>query len=68
MVEGWVPHYIGQYAMAARVAWHPGPPEMKQGLFHSQTLVPPKNDDLIPLTAFRCVRCGFVELYARAVG
>ena len=58
MVQGFVPdfHHHSQNRVGG---WHEGPPNKS---FWTGTKV--ERSERIPIGAFRCNRCGFLELYA----
>ena len=66
IVEGWLPDYAGQPVIATR--WHPGSAKASGGLLLHQPMMRADAKATIPVRAFRCVRCGFLKLYARDVG
>jgi predicted nucleic-acid-binding Zn-ribbon protein len=50
------------YGVVAQTNWAPGEPVVRRflgGIEHQK-------DQMMPLLAYRCPSCGFVELYARA--
>ncbi len=58
MAQGFVPdHFSGGLLVSG---WHAGPPEKS---FWTKTRAPSEE---IPIGAFRCQRCGFLEFYADA--
>ena len=59
MDRGHVPD--AAHGMVLMSSWAPGVPEVRRffgGIKYSE-------DELIPLDAYRCSKCGYVELYAR---
>ena len=60
MAEGWIPETDN--GIIRRVSWAAGAPTPRRvfGGFNS----PPEGQSL-PVTAYHCVRCGFLEFYAR---
>ena len=58
MVQGFVPDYF-QAARSFVVAWFAGPPKKS---FWSKTEAP--RGDGVPIGAFRCQKCGFLEFYS----
>ena len=71
---GFIPD--ASYAVVFQTQWHPGTPEDKRFLgFKPQTMlgkeVPAIKHDsehMLPITAYRCVGCGAVKLFARKQG
>jgi hypothetical protein len=61
MEEGHVPD-IGRNR-ATRSVWSPGPGEAR-AFFGGIKF---KKKEQIPLTAYRCPSCGYVELYAKGI-
>lgn len=61
MEEGYVPD-IG-YGNVQLASWSPGTPEGRRYMGGIKM----RTQDLLPLTAFRCPNCGYVELYAPTV-
>jgi len=59
MAQGFVPDF-SQAAVLVGV-WHPGQPQKS---FWTKTKVP--RSEGLPIGAFRCQRCGFLEFYADA--
>ncbi len=57
MIQGFVPDYFHAAVIVAK--WHEGQPKKS---FWTQTKAPRNRG--IPIGAFRCQKCGFVELYA----
>ena len=60
MDRGHVPDVA--HGVVLQSAWAPGDPETRRfvgGIKYHK-------DELIPFSAYRCPRCGYVELYARA--
>ena len=57
MAQGFVPDYT--YGANLVGAWHPGQPKKS---FWSRTKAP--LSDGIPIGAFRCQGCGFLEFYS----
>ena len=57
MVQGFVPDYSHQQALLE--GWHEGQPKKS---FWTETKAP--RAEGIPVGAFRCEKCGFLELYA----
>src|SRR5207237_10245994 len=60
MVQGFVPDYVHD-ARSLVVAWFAGPPKKS---FWSKTKAP--RGDGVPVGAFRCQKCGFLEFYSDA--
>jgi predicted nucleic-acid-binding Zn-ribbon protein len=58
MVQGFVPDFH-QHSANRVGGWHEGPPKKS---FWTGTKV--ERSEGIPIGAFRCNRCGFLELYA----
>ena len=61
MEKGWLPD--DTYGGVHRTAWTAGDPQ--RGLLGS--IVYPKRDATLPISAFRCCDCGFIEHYAAKV-
>lgn len=61
MVQGFVPDYWYKGGTSYVVAWFAGPP--KKSIW-SKTKAPV--GDGVPIGAFRCQKCGFLEFYADA--
>jgi len=60
MLPGFVPDYFSH--AASRVgSWHAGQPKKS---FWTRTKAPPSNG--LPIGAFRCQQCGFLEFYSDA--
>lgn len=59
MVQGFVPDY--SHAAILVGGWHPGQPQKS---FWTRTKAPRVNG--LPIGAFRCQRCGFLEFYSDA--
>lgn len=59
MVQGFVPDYYQTGIFV--VGWHPGQPKKS---FWNRTKV--AEAEGIPIGAFRCQKCGFLEFYADA--
>jgi hypothetical protein len=59
MVQGFVPDYAQGRVMVG--AWHPGQP--KWSFWKRKTAY---DEDAVPIGAFRCPKCGFLEFYADA--
>ncbi len=59
MVQGFVPDYSQSAALVA--AWHLGQPQKS---FWTKTKV--SHSEGLPIGAFRCQRCGYLEFYADA--
>ncbi len=57
MVQGFVPDYTHQHALVE--GWHEGQPK-KSFWRHTKA---PRNQG-VPIGAFRCVKCGYLEFYA----
>ena len=57
MVQGFVPDYTQSSYFV--VAWHAGQPKKS---FWTRTKAPPAQG--VPIGAFRCQKCGFLEFYA----
>lgn len=57
MVQG----FVADYSMAAALvaSWHAGPPRKK---LVGHTKAP--RDEGVPIGAYRCQKCGFLEFYA----
>ena len=60
MVQGFLPDYFHD-ARSLVVAWFAGPPKKS---FWSKTKAP--RGDGVPVGAFRCQKCGFLEFYSDA--
>ena len=60
MVQGFVPDYF-QASRSSVVAWFAGSPKKD---FWSKTKAP--RADGVPIGAFRCQKCGFLEFYSDA--
>jgi hypothetical protein len=58
MEAGWIPDTAREGVL--QTAWMPGAPEPRYFFLG----VSWKADRNVPLTAFRCTKCGHVELYA----
>jgi hypothetical protein len=58
MVQGFVPDY--SYGARLVSSWHEGPPKKS---FWVRTKAPLSEG--IPIGAFRCSNCGFLEFYSR---
>ncbi|MGB1130014.1 MAG: hypothetical protein ACPG4K_08185 [Haloferula sp.] len=58
MEQGYVPDHAYSSILVGK--WHPGPPPMA---FWSETKAPAREG--IPMGAFRCDQCGYLEFYAR---
>ena len=58
MVQGFIPDHLGGGALVGN--WIEGPPKKS---FWTGTKAP--MDGGIPIAAFRCANCGFLEFYAR---
>jgi hypothetical protein len=56
MVRGFIPEFVGQYASVGGSCWVEG------------TLGAHRMERSIPISAFRCSSCGYLELYARPPG
>ena len=61
MEEGHVPDH--GHNSATQSGWAHGPPERIR--FFGGIKV--RNKELLPLSAYRCLSCGFVEFYARSI-
>lgn len=61
MVKGWLPDAAGRGVL--RSVWTAGDPQ--RGFFGS--IVYPKRNATLPISAFRCCDCGFIEHYAAKV-
>jgi hypothetical protein len=61
MDRGHIPDYAHGDVMALQTVWSPGDPVPRR----FQTGIKADRDAQIPVTAYRCAACGFVELYAR---
>jgi hypothetical protein len=61
MVQGFIWHATGPTRLVS--SWVEGAPEKTSWLFQESTKVP--KDKCVPVGAFRCSACGFVESYAR---
>jgi hypothetical protein len=59
MEAGWIPEATRDGLVQS--AWLPGPPEPRHFFFR----MPWKKDERIPVRAFRCPKCGYIEFYAR---
>ena len=59
MELGWVPDTARNRTVQS--AWVPGKPEPRE-FFLGRIW---KSDQNIPVTAFRCANCGYLEFYAR---
>jgi hypothetical protein len=59
MAQGFVPDYSHGAVLVG--GWHPGQPQKS---FWTRTKAP--LDDCLPIGAFRCQKCGFLEFYADA--
>ena len=59
MAQGFVPDY--SYAAILAEAWHPGQPTRS---FWTRITKP--STEGVPIAAFRCQECGFLEFYADA--
>jgi hypothetical protein len=57
MERGYLPDIA--HGMVMRASWNPGEPEVRR--FIGGIKWKPKES--LPVTAYRCVKCGFVELY-----
>jgi len=57
MVQGFVPYHMKQLALVP--GWYAGQPKKS---FWTRTKAP--IEEGIPIGAFRCEKCGFLELYA----
>ena len=62
MNRGHMPDYAHGDVIVLVAAWTPGDPEPRR--FHL-TGIKADPTAQIPLTAYRCAACGFVEFYAR---
>ena len=60
MIQGFVPDYYSHGALRIG-SWHPGQPKKS---FWSKTKEPIAEG--LPIGAFRCEKCGFLEFYADA--
>jgi len=60
MLQGFVPDYYSHGATAVG-SWHAGQPKKS---FWSRTKVPAAEG--LPIGAFRCEKCGFLEFYSDA--
>lgn len=60
MDRGYVPDAL-DHASVVLPKWESGVPEQRRVLGGIKV----RDDDGIPLTAYRCPACGYVELYAR---
>jgi Domain of unknown function (DUF6487) len=58
MVQGFVPDFYSHSAVIVG-SWHAGQPKKS---FWTQTTAP--RAEGIPIGAFRCEKCGYLELYA----
>jgi hypothetical protein len=61
MNRGHMPDYSYSDAIVLQAVWAPGDPKPRR----FQTGIKADFDAQIPLTAYRCPACGFVEFYAR---
>ncbi len=59
MLLGFVPDYVHGYIYIGN--WHAGPPQ-KSFWYGTQA----HRDDGLPIGAFRCQKCGFLEFYSDA--
>lgn len=57
MIEGWIKD--STYGGVAQSSWVPGKPERS---FWGRLKF--KKEQLHPITAFRCTKCGYLEIYA----
>jgi ribosomal protein S27AE len=62
MNRGHMPDYANGDVIVFRAVWAPGDPEPRRFYLSGIKADP---DNQIPLTAYRCSACGFVEFYAR---
>lgn len=62
MARGHVPDYSRGDVIAYQFVWSPGDPEPRTRRFQTGIAHP---DTQVPLTAYRCTACGFVEFRAR---
>jgi hypothetical protein len=60
MNRGHMPDYARGDVSARQAAWASGDPEPRR----FQRGIKPRPDVEIPLSVFRCLRCGFLEFYA----
>lgn len=61
MNRGHIPDYANSSVVVLQAVWAPGDPQPRR--FQTGIKVDP--DAQIPLTAYRCASCGYVEFYAR---
>jgi ribosomal protein S27AE len=59
MVAGWVPDTTRNRTLQS--AWLPGKPEPRESFLGIRW----KADQNVPITAFRCANCGYLEFYAK---
>lgn len=64
MNRGHVPDYAHGDVIARETVWSSGDPKPRR----FQTGIKVDSDAEIPLMAYRCVACGYVEFYARPHG
>jgi hypothetical protein len=61
MDRGYIPDYANSDVVVLQAVWTPGDPRPRR----FQTGIRTDPGAQIPLTAYRCPSCGYVELYAR---
>lgn len=61
MNRGFVPDYANANMVVLCAVWAPGDPRPRR----FQPGIKVDTDTQIPLTAYRCAACGYVEFYAR---
>jgi hypothetical protein len=63
MNRGHIPDYAHGDSVVLQTVWAPGDPQPRRW----QAGIKADRDAQIPVIAYRCTECGFVEFYARPV-